>query len=362
MPYIFSLYLARQFLYYFFAILLVVASIILLFDVIELMRIMHSKAVSLSAIFQMAMLENLYHVQRVMPFIALIASVMVYSKMTKTNELIVARSIGLSSWQFISPALIAIFLFGVINVTILNPVTVYLLTKYEKIEALHLKGHASLLALSPTGLWIRQIDIHDQESILHALRVSQDEQEIFDITFYMIDNQGKFQKRIDAERARLKEGYWEVNNAIVTREKHEITKYDNLNILTNLSFKQIQESVIPPETISFWKLPRFIDIAEQSGLSAIKHRLYLYKIFISPIFIISMVLIGAAFAMSLPRTGRVGKQMMLGVMVGFFIYFLSDMIFAFGLASKMPMILAAFSPTALCLMLGIYLQLHMEDS
>jgi lipopolysaccharide export system permease protein len=362
MPYIFSLYLARQFAYYFFTILLVVASIILLFDVIELIRVMHAKTISLGMIFQMAMLKNLDHVQRVVPFVALIASVVLYSKMTKTHELIIARSIGLSSWQFISPALVAIFLFGIINITIINPVTVYLLTKYEKIEALNLKGQASLLALSPTGLWIRQVDIHDQESILHAFRVVQDEQEIFDITFYMIDNHGKFQKRIDAERAKLRDGYWEVSNAVITREKHDITKYESLNVLTNLSFKQIQESVIPPETISFWKLPKFIDIAEQSGLSAVKHRLYLYKIIISPLFVLAMVLIGAAFAMSLPRTGRAGKQMMFGVMIGFFIYFLSDMIFAFGLAGKMPILLAALSPTALCLMLGMYLQLHMEDS
>jgi lipopolysaccharide export system permease protein len=362
MPYTFSIYLGRQFIYYFFTILLVVAAIILLFDAIELMRVMHSKTISLSKILQLAMLKNLDHVQRIMPFVALIASVILYSRMTKSNELIVARSIGLSSWQFLAPSLIAILLFGLINITILNPITVYMLSKYEKLEATHLKGQASLLALSPTGLWIKQFDVNDQQSILHALRVIQEDQEIYDITFYMIDNFGKFQRRIDAENAKLKDGYWEVYNAVVTSEKHNIVKHDEMKVLTNLSFKQIQESVIPPETISFWKLPSFIEIAEQSGLSAVKHRLYFYKIFISPVFMLSMVLIGAAFAMSLPRTGRAGKQMMLGLLVGFFIYFLSDMIFAFGLASKMPAILAAFSPTALCLIFGSYMQLHMEDS
>lgn len=361
MPYTFSLYLGRQFLYYFFIILLIVAAIILLFDAIELMRIMHSKTATLSVIFQMAMLKNLDHVQRVIPFVALIASIVMYSKMTKSNELIVARSIGLSSLQFLAPSLLAILLFGLINITIINPVTVYLLSKYEKIEALYLKGHASLLALSPTGLWVKQIDMNEQQSILHALRVAQEDQEIYDITFYMIDDKGRFQKRIDAETAKLHDGYWEVQNAVMTSEKHNIVHQEKMNVLTNLSFKQIQESVIPPETISFWKLPRFIEIAEKSGLSAVKHRLYFCKTLISPIFMLSMVLIGAAFAMSLPRQGMAGKQMMMGVLVGFFIYFISDMIFAFGLASKLPIILASFSPTVLCLAFGAYLQLHLED-
>jgi len=309
----------------------------------------------------MAMLKNLSHVQRIIPFTVLIASCVMYAKMTKNNELIIARAIGLSSIQFLTPSLVAILLFGLVNIAIINPVTVYLLTKYEKIEALYLKGQASLLALSPTGLWVKQIDINDQQSILHALRVAQEDQEIFDITFYMIDQHGKFEKRIDAANAKLHDGFWEVKNAVITSEKHNIARQESMNILTNLSFKQIQESVIPPETISFWKLPRFIEIAETSGLSAVKHRLYFYKTLISPLYMLAMVLIGAAFAMSLPRQGRAGKQMMLGVLVGFFIYFVSDMIFAFGLASKLPVIIAAFSPTILCIIFGIYLQLHQED-
>jgi lipopolysaccharide export system permease protein len=281
--------------------------------------------------------------------------------MTASNELIVTRSAGLSLWQFLLPSLVAALLVGVINVTIINPITVYMLAKYEKIEAFYLKGHTSLLALSPTGLWIKQTDSNRQESILHALRVAQDEQELYDITFYMIDHKGRFERRIDAAQARLKEGFWEVIEATVTREKHDIRTLDRMNVPTNLSFNQIQESVIPPETISFYQLPRFIEIAEQSGLSAVKHKLYFLRILTSPLFMVAMVLIGAGFSMSLPRHGKVGKYMIFGFLSGFAIYFVSDMILAFGIARKVPVLFAAISPTILCLLIGSYINLHNED-
>jgi len=361
MPYILFKYISKQFAYYFFAILIVIASIILLFDFIELVRMLHSKNIPLYKVLQLGVLKNFDRLQRVIPFVGLISSVVLYAKMTKNNELAVMRSAGLSIWHFLAPSLAAMIFIGFINITIFNPITVYLLAKYEKVESYYLKGQTSFLALSPTGLWIKQDDDNNRNSILHALRVVQLDKELFDVTFYNTDESGGFIERIDASKAVLNDGEWKVYNAVIMREKHDIEAIDELSIPTNLSFRQIQESVIAPETISFWQLPRFIEIAEKSGLSAIKHKLYFFKILMLPFFMASLVLIGSSFAMSMPRQGNTGRLTMTGIMAGFFVYFISDVIFAYGLSGKIPIIISAASPTLLCLVLGLYLHLHRED-
>lgn len=360
-PFTLSLYIVRQYIFYFFSILGGIAAIILLFDVIELIRLLHNKEVPIATIINMALLKNLDHVLKILAYVCLIATIVTYSKLTKTNELIVARAAGFSAWQFLAPVVIFVFIFGIVNVTAINPLMSLFLKKFEKYESNYLKGHASMMALSPTGLWIIQSDNEGKKNILHALRVYQEKNEIYDITMYFVNDSGKFIKRIDAEKAVLEDGNWHLENATSTAERHDEKKYEELDIQTNISFKQIQESMISPETVSFWNLRSFIKIAEESGLSAMRHKLYYYKLLASPILLAALVLIGSFFALSLPRSGKSQRNVVIGLFVGFFIYFMSDVLFALGLTGKIPLILAAFSPAMICSLAGLYVIIHIEE-
>lgn len=356
-----SIYIVKQYVFYFLAILGGIAGVILLFDIVELIRLLHNKNVAMSVIIQMAFLKNLDHVLKILAYACLIATIVTYSKLTKTNELIVARAAGFSVWQFLAPVVLFVFLFGIFNITTINPIMSLFLKKFEKLESQYLKGHASMMALSPTGLWIIQTDNNGNKNILHALRVLQETNEIYDVTMYFVNEKGKFVKRIDGSKAALEDDHWHVSDAVSTAAEHQEMRYDVLDVPTNLSFKQIQESMISPETVSFWQLRTFISIAEESGLSAMRHKLYFFKLLASPILLSALVLIGSFFALSLPRSGRAQRNIVLGLVVGFVIYFVSDVLFALGLSGKMPLMLAAFSPALICSIAGLYIIIHIEE-
>jgi len=310
----------------------------------------------------MAALKNLAHMQKVFAYVCLITSIMTFSKLTKSSELIVARASGLSVWQFIMPALVSILLIGCLNVVALNPLMTALLRKYEKMEAQHLKGQASLMTLSPTGLWVIQHDPKTKErSILHALRVSQDTKELHDITIYFLTEKGNFKRRVDAESAILKKDKWLIRDSITSLAGHQEIKKDILEIPTNISFERIEESMIPPQTISFWNLSTFISMAESSGLSAVRHKMYFYSILISPLFFVSLVLLGSYFALTSIREHNFQRNMVFGLITGFLVYFFSDLIFAFGLSRKILPLLAAFMPAVTCLLVGMLLMLQREE-
>ena len=50
-----------------------------------------------------------------------------------------------------------------------------------------------------------------------------------------------------------------------------------------------------------------------------------------------------------------------GVASGFLLYFLSDVVFALGLSAKIPVALAAWTPTGVSLIFGASMLLHLED-
>jgi lipopolysaccharide export system permease protein len=74
-----------------------------------------------------------------------------------------------------------------------------------------------------------------------------------------------------------------------------------------------------------------------------------------------MVLVAATFSLRMQRVGRVVAMIVAGVASGFALYVLSDIVFALGLAAKVPVALAAWTPTGITLIFGASMLLHLED-
>jgi len=58
----------------------------------------------------------------VMPFAILFGTMLAFWRLTRSNELVVARAAGVSVWGFLTPALAVALLIGVVAVTLLNPI------------------------------------------------------------------------------------------------------------------------------------------------------------------------------------------------------------------------------------------------
>lgn len=335
--------------------------LLFVFDFIELTRITASKNVAISKILIMSAQKNPMHVQKVLGFLILLASMLTYMKLAKNSEITIFKTIGLSVYQYLVPTIICGLVLGVIYAGAINPLTSVLVSKYLKNEANHLKGNPSLLAISKTGLWVKQIDDNGVESIIHALRIGQSNRRLHEVTFYFLGEDKSFIKRVDADIAEFETGKWRLTDARSTSENAINVAVGDMEIPTNITFEQIQESLVPPESLSFWKLPTFISIAENSGLSVAKHKLYFYRLLISPIFFVAMMILGAAFSMAPPRFGRGNIMMVTALMIGFFIYFFSDLIFAFAASGDIPIWLGVLSPTMLSLLIGTLFILHFEE-
>src|ERR1700748_82158 len=72
--------------------------------------------------------------ERIMPFSVLVGAMSCYLALSRRLELVVARSAGISAWQFVAPAVIAAFLFGAFATAIFNPVASILHERSKRLE------------------------------------------------------------------------------------------------------------------------------------------------------------------------------------------------------------------------------------
>lgn len=358
-----SLYIARHFLTHFAILMLVFFGLIYLIDSIELLRRASSKEnVTALIVLQMALLKLPHLGQETFPFAVLFAGMSAFSRLTKSHELVVTRAAGVSAWRFMAPAILMAFLLGLFQIMVINPLGSASLSAFENLENKYLSGKSSLLTLSANGLWLRQSNL-DGQSVLHSRHVLQQGEhvDLNDVSIFVYKNADNFSHRIEANRASLEDGFWHLYDVQV-HVSEQPTEFDQeLWFETDLTLNKIQDSFSPPETMSFWSLPGFINTMENAGFNAKRHKLHFNSLLATPFLLAAMVLLAATFTLRHTRKGGTTFVVAGGMMTGFILYFFSDIAIALALSGSIPVLLAAWAPACICLLLGSAMILHMED-
>ncbi|MCW9033646.1 MAG: LPS export ABC transporter permease LptG [Rhodospirillales bacterium] len=360
---IMSIYVGRQFLLSFITLFIMLLALVFLFDIVELLRRASSKSgIGFALIIELALLKLPKIGNEIFPFSVLFAGMVTFWRLTRSHELVVTRAAGISVWQFLAPCLFIAFFIGLFQIGVFNPLSSVFLNRFEQLEAKHLRGQANLLAISQTGLWLRQSNLTGQ-SVVHSTHVLQHGQnmDLTEVTIFAYRGADKFIQRIEAETARLEDGFWHLKNAwLYEPEAPPVFRKKHL-FETDLTITKIQDSFAPPETLSFWDLPSFIKTLEDAGFSAIRHRLHWHSLLAAPLLLCAMILIAATFTLRQTTRGSMLPIISGGILSGFLLYFFSDLVFALGLSDSVPVILAAWTPSGVSTLLGLAMLLHLED-
>jgi lipopolysaccharide export system permease protein len=356
-----SAYLARQMALGIGIALFGLATLAFVVDAVELLRRASSRPeVELGLVLWMAWLHLPFLIQKLMPFAVLFGTLLCFHRLTRSHELVAVRGAGISVWQFLLPALAVTLTLGAATVLALNPLASAMVARFAALDQKHLSSPASLVAIAPGGLWLRQRD-QGEDLLLHARQMQGTPPVLGQVTAFLFDDQGRFISRIDAPRAHLGTGYWELTEPVVAQPDGSRETRAQLRIPTDLTLDRIQDSFAAPETLSFWDLPRFIRSLEAVGLSAREHRLYWHGLLALPLLLCALLLIGTAFALRLVHRGGAGPLIAGGLLTGFVLYVVSDVVFAIGLSGRLPTLLAAWSPAGIAVLLGVTTLLHLED-
>jgi lipopolysaccharide export system permease protein len=357
-----SFYLARQVALGIGIALFTLAALALVIDIIELLRRAsgHPQA-TLGVVLLLAGLHLPFLVQKLTPFAVLFGTMLCFVRLTRSHELVATRAMGVSVWQFLLPALLVALLLGGIVVTAFNPLAAATVARYERLETAYLAGGESLVAAAPAGLWLRQTK-GDEEILIHARHMLRGSPPVLQSVMVVTYEDGnRFAGRIDVPEARLEPGRLELIEPVITRPDGLSELRDRLTIPTDITPDRIQESFAPPETLSFWDLPAFIDGLEAVGFSAREHRLYWQGLLALPLLLCAMLLIGTTFSLRLVRRGGTGLLVTTGVVTGLAFYVLADVVFAIGLSGRLPVVPAAWIPAGVAVLLGLTSLLHLED-
>ena len=271
------------------------------------------------------------------------------------------RSTGVSIWQFLLPALVIALLVGAFKTALFNPIASVMQSRYEQLESKYLRGYTNLLAVSTTGVWLRQADDYGQ-SVIHARHVSPQGMEMQDVVILLFEGTDRFASRIDAASARLEDGYWHLRDAWLTGPDLPARHEPEYTVKTDLTFgedprqlrlAQIDLVLGPARLHPGVGECRLLGIAPPAVLAravgrsfrACRHG----------------VVRGRLHAAPQPAARRTMAVIGGGMLTAFMLYFLTDVVFALGLSGTIPVLLAAWGPAGIGVMTSISLLLYLEE-
>lgn len=355
------LYIARQFGYWLLCTFLALVCIASIFDIVELMRRSSGKyQVTTEVIIEMALLKLPHLVLDLLPFAVLVGGIFAFWRLARAQELVIARTSGMSIWQIlVTPGLITIGA-GAIAVMVFNPFAAATRAQFEALESEFLNQNRSDLAISETGVWLRQ-GTPDHQSVIHANDVGDHGTLLREVFVLNVTAANELLSRIDAKVAKLNNGYWQLLDGYRSTPGVESEPFDEFRLPTDLTPSSIEDSFASADTISFWDLPKFIRTMEDAGFNANAHRLHWHSLMAMPFLLAAMVLISATFSVKTGRRSSAALMVLSGIGTGFVLYFFSNIVHALGMSMSVPPELAAWMPAGVSLMLGVTALLHLED-
>lgn len=302
--------------------------------------------------------------QQLFPFVALFSAMATLISLNRSLELVVARSIGVSAWQFLLPILFGAFLFGVFAVGAVNPVAAWSAAKAQDIVA-GWRGDSGLItadqsANSERVPWLTQKT--DEGTItIGAKMVTERGRVLIDASFIRFNSDKTIRDWINVSAARLEKGYWQLGKGALYRSGEAPVPIETMRIKTQLRPEFIEERLVDPSTVPFYELPAKIRVARSFGYSANEFGMYLQSLLALPALLVTMTLIAAAVSLRFVRLGQSGVLILGGILAGFALYVVSVLVKAFGNAGYVPPVIAAWAPVLIALFFGVSFLLHRED-
>lgn len=350
-----SRYIAGKFTFQFLAVLGTVMALIFFVEGLENMRRIGNVGLPISFVFILTGFRLPWLSEQALPFAILIAAMTTFLTLSRSLELVVARGAGVSAWQFVAPVAGVAAAIGLLATTLYNPLAANLLERHNRVFAQKIAG-------TPTvgQVWLRQAG-DDGTSVFYAAGASSDGRTLTTVTAYLFDDNGRFVRRLEADSAVLDQNRWLLRN-VWTYESGVEPYYAELRqISTLLSAAEVRESLDNVQTMGFWDLSEFIDIARKSGLDPTPLTLQYHNLLAQPLLLVAMVLIAASVSLRLFRQGNIGPMIVGGIGAGFLLYIVTQLFGDLAKAGTISPIAAAWVPATVALLLGATRLLFQED-
>jgi len=211
------------------------------------------------------------------------------------------------------------------------------------------------LVSTQNGIWAK--DWHDFIFIEHVVGDNQ----INGVNIYHFDGNNKLLSVRYATSAEYENGGWQLSQ-VDESVLDSPTKISGSQTLsgewkTNLTPDKLGVVALDPDSLSISGLYNYVKYLKQSGQEAKRYQLNMWRKIFAPLSVAVMMLMALSFIFGPLRSVPMGVRVVTGICFGFLFYVLDQIFGPLSLVYNIPPLLGAVLPSALFLVISVYLLL-----
>lgn len=353
-----ALYLARLFVTRTLAVLLMLVLVLMALDLLgESGKILAVPGNGQGELWHYVSLRVPLLIQRFLPFSALLGTLIVFTSLNQSSEVIAMKAAGLSAHQILAPLVVAslgisaaAFAFNEgVAVNAARTVNAWSDNDYRPIR-------------SSNGV-LSNVWVLSDDDLVHARIVSGRgaSLQLQGVSIYD-RSAGELQQVINAERATQVKGGWRLEDArTYSAGMNFVRRQKELLALPGITPDRFTLAKVKPDERNFMDLKQDIRDLEAAGRPSEEARAGLWHKFSGPLSVVLMPLLAAIAAFGLARSGQVLLRAAAGMALGFAYFVIDNLSLALGNVGAYPAWLAAWAPFFLFLLIGEAVLVRSEE-
>ena len=339
--------------------LLLIISLISFINLIEIARNLSDDNQTLTNYLLLTLLKIPSVTNEVLPFVTIISISFLFRYLINNNELTSMRNIGYSIFDIFLPVAIYIFLFGFLNLILLNPISAKFEIQYDQIlnkknlDQYSIKVSSNIMRIKNISdelglnfIEIKKIDVNNM--IANDIRILK----LDDIT----------QKLIVAKSGKIKHRKFYLEKAkIFNITENKFLEKSDLILDLNFSKENIINSIINYKNVPFYDYFNHTNILKKFNLYSSEISLYYLSQILNPFFLVMLGFVVLGFSAKFRRNENFFKILFIAILIGFIVFFLREIIFKLTLSYNINFFLSYGIIFMLPFLLGLYKVLQIEN-
>ena len=281
---------------------------------------------------------------KLLPFIVFIGSMWYLLSIKFNTDLLSLKTFGFSNFKIIFILTATVFVFGVVIIFAINPITSLMVKYYEVTKAEYSRDTDHLVSINKNGVWIKESDSENLR-IITAKELKGNF--LSDVTVYLLDKDNNMISRADSELVDISEIKWlfdTVNIVIFGNEINKNTIKENYSIESDYDIKKINTQFKNLDTISFINLILGYKEIQNKGYAKELLDEKINTFLALPVFLVLMVILAAIFTINTNDKKQNFYYIFISIISCVVIYYFKDLSIALGQTNRISLITSVWVP------------------
>jgi len=354
-----NFYLFKLATKYIFINTIIIGILVLFLNFLEISRILDKESTTLGFFLLLSLLKLPTIISEIIPFVVILSISFLFKNLISNNELVSIRNIGFSIIDIFKPIAIAIFIFGLFVLLIINPLSANFENKFNNLTSKNYSDMYSIKFINE-GMWVKNISVDNNINFINISKINLENMNANEIKILNINN--NFNRILIAEKGKIINKLFKLENvSILNINTDKLEKVKFYNLILNFDKSDIIDSILNFKFIPFYKYNEHIHNLKKFNLHSSEVSLYYLSEILKPLFLVIIGFTVMGFSGKFKRNENFFRVLFISILIGFLIFLLKEIVTTLSTTMEISFILSYFIIFMFPLIIGLYQMIRIES-